>query len=207
MRKNRDKLYNLPHCYTFMLTDLFIPFVAIFLAELGDKTQLAILTLTTKYDCKFSLFFGSLLAFALADGAAILFAGSAALYVPTSILKAISGTLFIVFGFFMLREKDEDEIHIKKRIPFAAAFILIFFAELGDKTQLASALFATQYSPLFVFIGMISALALLTGSALLLGHLLFQKIDKKYLSLSAAFLFIIIGIFTLTSLLLGIVLP
>lgn len=78
-------------------------------------------------------------------------------------------------------------------------FITIFLAELGDKTQLATLLYATNkdVSKLTVFFG--ASLALIAASAIgvLAGHLLSAHINTRYLHYLAGTGFIIIGIWTL----------
>lgn len=78
-------------------------------------------------------------------------------------------------------------------------FVTVFVAELGDKTQLATMLFASgqNVSRLSVFLG--SALALITTSALgvLAGDLISRYLSEKQLSVIAGLGFIIVGIWTL----------
>lgn len=183
-----------------MLTDFFIPFIAILFAELGDKTQLAVIALSTRYSQKTYLFLGAFLGFLVIDGVAILFGGTIAAYVSARILTGISGTLFLIFGLLLFRSEPPEEVALDKGNPFVASFLLIFFAELGDKTQLASALLATQYSPLIVFAGVVSALALLTISALFIGKLIAKHVSQKYLSRMAGLIFLLIGAGTLLGL-------
>ena len=83
---------------------------------------------------------------------------------------------------------------------FATVFGVVFLAELGDKTQLATLLFATTKSPaglLTVFLAASLALILASGIAVAAGGLLSQYISTKYLSYVAGAGFIIIGIWTL----------
>lgn len=186
-----------------MLLDFFIPFVAVALAELGDKTQLAVLTLATKYKEQKehnSLFCGAMLAFLLVDGVAIVFGGIVAPYIPATIIKIIAGSLFILFGILIFCSKDKEILKIKNGSIFHAAFVLIFLAELGDKTQIAAGLFATQYNLLLVFVGVMAALAVLTGSAIVVGKKLKGYVHEKYLKWGSGILFLVIGIGTLLSL-------
>lgn len=78
-------------------------------------------------------------------------------------------------------------------------FMTIFLAELGDKTQLATVLYATDSNvgKWTVFAG--ASLALLTASAIgvLAGHLLSEHINTRYLHYIAGAGFIIIGAWTL----------
>ncbi len=70
----------------------------------------------------------------------------------------------------------------------------MLLSEMGDKTQIASGLFATKFNPILVFIGVILALTLLSLIAVFLGKFLTKKINKKTISIIAGILFILIGI-------------
>lgn len=82
---------------------------------------------------------------------------------------------------------------------FLIVFVSIFLAELGDKTQLATLLFASEknISKYVVFLG--AALALTTTSAVgvLVGDALSNYINQRYLNYAAGIGFIAIGIFLL----------
>ena len=77
-------------------------FVTLFLAELGDKTQLAIITLTAKTDSKVAVFVGASLALVLVSALAVLFGGVLTQFVPTEWLQRIVAVAFIVIGVLML---------------------------------------------------------------------------------------------------------
>jgi putative Ca2+/H+ antiporter (TMEM165/GDT1 family) len=81
----------------------------------------------------------------------------------------------------------------------ATVFASVFVAELGDKTQLATLLFAAdkQVSKLTVFIGSASALVLTSALGVLAGALLSEHIDARYLHYVAGVGFVAIGIWTL----------
>lgn len=78
-------------------------------------------------------------------------------------------------------------------------FVAVFIAELGDKTQLATLLFAAdkEVSKLTVFLGASLALILASGIGVLAGGLISQYISAKYLHYIAGVGFIGIGIWTL----------
>lgn len=84
---------------------------------------------------------------------------------------------------------------------FATAFITIFLAELGDKTQIATLLFATnkENSKLLIFFGAALALICTTGIAILLGNVVSQFVGEKTLRMIGGAGFIIVGIWTLFS--------
>ncbi|MDD4879747.1 MAG: TMEM165/GDT1 family protein [Candidatus Omnitrophica bacterium] len=82
---------------------------------------------------------------------------------------------------------------------FLTIFATVLFAELGDKTQLATMLFATnaQNSRLMVFLASASALVLASGIAVLVGNALGKYVDPKHLSWIAGIGFVMIGIWTI----------
>lgn len=84
---------------------------------------------------------------------------------------------------------------------FIATFVTIFLAELGDKTQIATLLFAAnkEHSKLIIFIG--AALALVATSAIgvLLGSTISNFIDGKTLKVIGGVGFLAVGIWTLVS--------
>ncbi len=178
-----------------MIQDILLPFLLIGLAELGDKTQLAVLVLSTKTRRYTSLLAGVMLAFALTDGLAILFGNYIAQKVPLDYVRIVAGSMFILFGMITLFKKDKDEGKDSHELksPFMSGFWLILVAEMGDKTQLAAALFATQYNPLLVFVGVMLALFILSVMAVYLGKIIMEKVDKRTISTIAGIMFILIG--------------
>jgi len=79
-----------------------------------------------------------------------------------------------------------------------STFALIFLAELGDKTQLATLSFAASCKSSFsVFIGAAGALVLTSLLAVYMGSLLVRWVDPSHLKRAAAILFIFLGIWML----------
>jgi len=178
-----------------MIADIIVPLVATGLAELGDKTQLSVLLLSSKTKKHLHLLLGVLLAFLIVDGVAVLAGSWIVNIVPMNWLRIFSGILFIVFGVLMLRSSQatsEGKLYVHN--PFVSGFVLIFITEWGDKTQITSGLFATQYNALLVFIGIMTALTLLSIIAIYLGKFISNRIDKKLITKVAGIAFIIIGI-------------
>ena len=180
-----------------MLQDSLIPFITIGIAELGDKTQLAVLCLASKTKKYLQLLLGVILAFVIADGLAIMLGNYITTYIPMKYLKIVSGSTFIFFGILTLMSSKNKEAQCELKQPFSSAFLLIFLSEMGDKTQIAAGLFATKFNPIMVFIGVISALAILSITAIYLGKFVSLKLNKKVISTIAGTVFILIGIFCL----------
>lgn len=81
---------------------LLTSFTTVFLAELGDKTQLAIFGLGAGSSSRWSVFIGSSLALVLSSAIACLVADAVARVVPLKLIRLGAGTLFIVLGLWML---------------------------------------------------------------------------------------------------------
>lgn len=178
-----------------MIIDLLIPFFVIGLAELGDKTQLAIILLSSRTRDHLKLLIGIVLAFMIVDGVAIL-AGSLITYIiPITFLRIFSGVVFIIFGIVILKGSNgklEDSLHFKS--AFLSGFTLIFITEWGDKTQIAAALFASEYNTIMVLIGTLASLTLVSIAAIYLGKFISNKINRKIMTRIAGITFIIMGI-------------
>ncbi|WP_026376140.1 TMEM165/GDT1 family protein [Aestuariibacter salexigens] len=81
---------------------------------------------------------------------------------------------------------------------FLTVFIAVFVAEIGDKTQLATMLFASDkaVSKWTVFLASSGALVLAAGIGVVLGHVLSNYIDERTMGLIAGVLFVVIGCVT-----------
>jgi len=178
-----------------MVADIFVPLIAVGLAELGDKTQLSLLLLSTKTRKHLQLLLGAMLAFFVVDGAAVLLCSWITYLLPVKVLKIVSGIIFIILGVVILREhkgKKESKLFLKN--SFISGFILIFMTEWGDKTQIASGLFVTKYNALMVLTGTMIALTLLSLLAIYLGKFITDRVAKKTATKIAGAVFLATGI-------------
>ena len=174
------------------------------LMEFGDKTHIAVITLSMKHR-PVEVFVGALGAFAVVDGASVLVGGFIANLIPKFWINVVSGSLFILFGVLTLLKKEEEgDVQEGGRNGLVSTFSLVTLMELGDKTQFASFVLAARYgNPLMVFLGILIGSALLTGSGVVIGKGLMRVIPKRHLRYVAAALFIVFGIVFLASALLG----
>ena len=181
-------------------TVFFSTFGIIFLAELGDKTQLTAMALATRYPWK-KIFIGIAAAFALLNVGAVLVGNILFAFLPIFWIKIVSALLFLFFGITTLRgngEEEEDEETGGKRPrakgPIATAFTMILIAELGDKTQLVTTSLAAQHdSPLTVFSGSTLALWSVSLIGIFVGRQLTRFIPLAYIHKAAGCLFLIFG--------------
>ena len=179
-----------------MIKEILIPLVTIALAEIGDKTQLTLFCLVAKTQKHTRLFFGAMVAFFIVDGFAILAGEFLSRVIPGNIVKVVSGILFIAFGISFIIQKHENNLSYSLKQPFISAFTLILFSEMGDKTQIISGLFASNYNSLLVLIGVILGLAFISFLTIQAGRLFLTKINTNLLHKISGMIFIVLGLST-----------
>ncbi len=91
-----------------LLTLLFTTFFTIFLAEMGDKTQLTTITLSSTTNKPLAVFIGSSIALILATLLGALAGGSIANLIPAFFLKMLSGIVFLIIGIKLIVQSKED---------------------------------------------------------------------------------------------------
>lgn len=176
-----------------MLSEFLITAAAVGLAEFGDKTQIAILLMAAKTKGHIQLLLGVMLAFFFVDGLAVIAGAYASEHLPMTLIRTASGLVFIAYGLIMLREKEKDAKAADIRNPMLSGFTMIFLMEMGDKTQIAAGLLATRYDPAAVLAGALTALLILSTTAIYFGGKAAAKIDRRLLTKIAAAAFILIG--------------
>jgi Ca2+/H+ antiporter, TMEM165/GDT1 family len=188
--------------FAFDLTLFLSTFGLIFLAELPDKTAIATLILATR-NHPWAVFIGVALAFVVQNMVAVLF-GSLFGLLPPHIIHMASGLLFLVFAVMMWKRHQEEKSETQKEtLSFTkvvwTSFMVIFIAEWGDLTQLASAtLVAKTHLVLTIFLASTAALWSTTAIAILIGHHAKKLIDPVLLQKIAAAAFALVGILLLT---------
>ncbi len=177
-------------------------FGLIFLAELGDKTQLTAMALAVRYPWR-RIFIGVAAAFVVLNLAAVLVGRVLFMMLPMFWVTLASALLFLYFGYSTLRhacDSDDDE----GPVPGAAdvirtAFIMIFMAELGDKTQLVTASQAAVHSQSWASMGEVfiaSTLALWTVAliGIFAGKQLMKVIPLCWIHRAAGGIFLVFGL-------------
>lgn len=187
---------------------LIISFLLVFVSELGDKTQLLVLSFSSKAKT-INILLGVALGSLFSHGIAILFGSSIGLLENNTlhyILEIITYSSFILFGiisFIPSKEKDNNSENglIKKLLNLGIGYILIIafsiaIGELGDKTFLASIGLGISYpySKLFLILGAILGMIVADSIAIVFGKFLKNKISEDTMQKLSGFLFIIFGI-------------
>lgn len=177
-------------------------FGLIFLAELGDKTQLTAMALALRYPWQ-KIFVGIAAAFVVLNLAAVIVGKVLFFLLPIFWVTLVSGMLFLYFGYSTLRhasdtEEDEDGPPPTAATAARTAFIMIFMAELGDKTQLVTASQSARHSDtlvgmLMVFASSTLALWLVSLLGIFAGRQLIRFIPLRWIHRSAGFMFLVFG--------------
>ena len=175
-------------------------FGLIFVAELPDKTAFATLLLATR-NRPLAIFVGVAAAFVVQSFFAVTF-GSVLGMMPEHFVKIGAAGLFFAFAvsMWLRKELEEEEAEIaKKQVTsfwktVSTSFIVIFIAEWGDLTQLATATLEAKYeNPLTVFASATLALWAVTALAILVGNRIQRVIEPSILQKIAAVAFGIVG--------------
>ena len=176
------------------LAPLISAFGIIAIAELGDKTQLAAMTLSTSYRAT-SVFAGAILAVVLVDGLSILAGTALSGLIPMQLVGLIGAVVFIVFGIRTLFSKEGEKIKVRRgKFAVLTAFTMVLMMEFGDKTQLSIITLAARYgAPVLIFLGMILAYVLVMGIAVVVGNKLLGLLPPRYLRVLTGALFIFFG--------------
>lgn len=171
-----------------------------FIAEMGDKTQLMLIALTSKYKLR-DIIFGTAAAILVLNGLAVLAGGLVSEFIPDWLIKTIAALAFLYFAASTIAG-EEEEGSGKSKIKFAplAVFCTFFIAELGDKTQLTAITFGANEgmsAALVVWIGCSLGLFAADILGMLVGYLLKSKTPDGLLNTLAFAIFSIFGVFTL----------
>ena len=174
-----------------------------FIAEMGDKTQLMLIALTSKYKLK-DIILGTAAAILVLNGLAVLAGGLVSEFIPDWLIKMIAAVAFLYFAASTIAggDEEEEEESGKSKIKFAplAVFCTFFVAELGDKTQLTAITFGANEgmgAALAVWIGCSLGLFAADILGMLAGYLLKSKIPDGMLNTLAFVIFSAFGVYTL----------
>ena len=165
-------------------------------AELPDKTTLAALVLVSTYRRPLAVWTGGALAFA-AQCAIAVAAGRLLSLLPERALSAFAAVLFATGAVLALRGRAEepDAVPPAGRRVVAVTFGVLFVAEWGDFTQLATASLSSRYdAPVAVFLGAWLALCTVLGLAVVVGRGLLRVVPLRMVRVGAAVLFATVAV-------------
>ena len=172
---------------------------SIAVAELGDKTQIGLITLAATIRKPAAIFLGMVSGFFVVAGSAVLIGQALLTVIPLSTLSFISGLIFVTMGILMLKVDVESKVAGPRAgNPFLAASSMIVLTELGDKTQTMTIALAARFAqPIVVFVGVMSAFVVIDGLSILLADRVGKRIPTNKIKRVSAIVFIILGVLTL----------
>lgn len=174
-----------------------------FIAEMGDKTQLMLVALTSRFKLR-DIIIGTAAAILVLNGLAVLLGGLVSEIIPTWLIRLVAASAFLFFAIASLKGDDDEEEETKEEnvSRFAPLTVLctFFVAELGDKTQLTAITFgANEGMNAAVTVWLACSIGLFAADILgmLIGYLLKSKTPDGLLNTLAFFIFAIFGNITM----------
>lgn len=178
------------------MSDLLQAFALIFIAEMGDKTQIMAMAFATQYKVK-DILIGVAIGAFLNHGLAILLGSMLTQFIPIEALQLVAGVLFIAFGLLSLSiaEEDEEEVTGKKFGAIFTVALAFFLGELGDKTQLTALTLSTQSTfPALTLAGTVLGMVVVSSFGIFIGSKLGDKIPEHMIRISAFVIFMFFGL-------------
>jgi putative Ca2+/H+ antiporter (TMEM165/GDT1 family) len=192
-------------------------FGAIFIVELPDKTFIAALVLSTRYQ-PWAVWIGVGLAFFVQTAVAVT-VGFVATLLPDQLVKAFVLAIFLIGAVVLFRtapgaddaEREQEQEYAAKSLEdrsffkaAVASFLVLFAAEWGDLSQLLTISFVGQYHDhLNVFIGAWSALLVVSGLAVLAGRVLLRYLRLSVLHYIGSGVCLLLAVVTLVEIVRG----
>ena len=183
---------------TALMDAFLLSFGVIFLAELGDKSQLIALAFAARYR-PWIVLLGVTLATLLVHAGSVVLGRVFALALPTDLINIAAGIAFLVFAAWTLRgdKLDDDETTRTPARGIAAVFSIgtaFFLAELGDKTMLATVTLATTEEPIGTWLGSTAGMVAADALAIGVGALLGSRLPERAMKIFAAAAFVVFGV-------------
>jgi putative Ca2+/H+ antiporter (TMEM165/GDT1 family) len=170
------------------------------LAEIGDKTQLLALLLAARFQRPVPVIAGITVATLANHGLAGLAGAWITQLLGPALLRWLLGLGFIAMGAWTLvPDRQDGSLATRTSLgAFGATLLAFFLVEMGDKTQLATAMLAARYAPLAaVILGTTSGMLLADVPAVMLGERVTRVLPLSLVRRIAAGLFVLLGIATL----------
>lgn len=185
------------------MESMLAAFGLVFLAELGDKTQLVALGLGARHRLA-PVAVGVVLAYTATTLLSVVAGGLLGAALPTRAIGVAGGLLFLGFAAWTLLsapEDDEDSVAGAGggRSVVVSVALAIFIAELGDKTMLATATMAAKGDPVLVWLG--ATVGIIAGGMLgvLLGRVFGARLPERATRIGSAVLFAGFGVVLLVT--------
>ena len=177
------------------MSAFLVSFGVIFVAELGDKSQLMALAFATRYK-PLPVLVAITIATAIVHLASVAVGAVLGAALPTRPINAIAALAFVVFGMWTLRGDEltsQDEERAKKttRNVLLSVGTVFFLAELGDKTMLATVTLATREGVVGTWLGSTLGMVAADALAIVVGRVLGSRLPERAIKIGAAAAFFV----------------
>ncbi|MFI7440674.1 TMEM165/GDT1 family protein [Nonomuraea indica] len=176
----------------------WISLVVIFVAELGDKSQLMAMTFATRFK-PWPVLAGITIATTIVHLVSVAVGGLIGDALPTTAISVVAGIAFLGFALWTLRGDELTEEESRKaqrttRNALIAVTVAFFLSELGDKTMLATITLATQHGWVGTWIGSTVGMVAADALAIVVGLMLGRHLPEKVIRYGAAAAFAVFGV-------------
>ncbi|GLW09581.1 UPF0016 family membrane protein [Microtetraspora sp. NBRC 13810] len=176
----------------------WISLAVIFVAELGDKSQLMAMTFATRFKPG-PVLAGITIATAVVHLFSVALGGVVGDLLPTTAITLVAGIAFLGFALWTLRGDELTEAESQKasrttRSALIAVTVAFFLSELGDKTMLATITLATQHGWFGTWIGSTVGMVAADALAIVVGRMLGKHLPERVIRYGAAIAFAIFGV-------------
>ena len=182
-----------------MLTAALISLGVVFVAELGDKSQLITMTYALRHRW-WVVLSGVAIASFVVHGLSVTIGHFLGLTLPQRPIAIAAAVAFFLFAVWTWRERSDDgspPVAPEHRFVLLAVISSYVLAELGDKTMLATVALASDHSWAGVWAGATLAMVLADGLAIAVGALLHRRLPEHLLHRMASVLFLLFGLWLL----------
>ncbi len=192
-----------------LVTAVASAFGIVFVAELGDKTQLLALGYGARHGLR-AVAIGLTIGYAAAGAIAALVGGLVGATLPERPIGLAAGALFLVFAVLAWRDLDDDDGNdagdgdlgsapgsvrrTATRTVIGSIALAIAIAEFGDKTQLATAALAAQANPVATWLGATGGEVAAGMLGAVAGNRIGQRIEPRKIQIASAVLFAGFGV-------------
>jgi len=175
-----------------------LSFVIIFLAEMGDKSQLMSLAFATRYRAT-TVLVAITVATLLLNAGSVIVGATIAMALPTDLIQIAAGIAFLGFAAWTMRgdgtgENDSDYVRRSGGWALLAIGTAFFLAELGDKTMLATMTLATTEEPWGTWLGATSGMVGANAIAVAIGAAMGTRLPERWIKLFASGAFVLFGV-------------
>ncbi len=178
-----------------------VSFGVIFVAELGDKSQLMALTFATRLKA-WHVILGITIATTVVHLASVGIGVSLGAALPTGWINVVAAAAFFGFAAWTWRgdtltDEDKGKAERATRAAVIAVGTAFFLAELGDKTMLATITLAIDHDWFGVWIGSTVGMVAADALAIIVGRYLGQRLPERIIRYGASALFVVFAIWLL----------